>query len=79
VSDKPELEVSLKHVPECDPEFLPAVMWNRAYRKLAAETAGSAPLAIGLARPGTILAPHSARPCRSARSPATHMCAAAWA
>ena len=57
VSDKPSLEVSLKHVPECDPDFVPAVMWNRAYRKLAAETAGSAPLAIGLSRPGSHRAP----------------------
>ena len=39
-----------------DPEFLPAVMWNRAYRKLAAETPGSAPLAIGLSRPGAYAA-----------------------
>ena len=47
----------MKHVPECDPDFVPAVMWNRAYRKLAAETAGSAPLAIGLSRPGSHRAP----------------------
>jgi hypothetical protein len=57
VSNTPTLAVSLKHVPECDPEFVPAVMWNRAYRKLAAETVGSAPLAIGMSRPGAASAP----------------------
>lgn len=62
ISDKPSLEVRLKHVPECDPDFVPAVMWNRAYRKLAAETAGSAPLAIGLSRPGSCLSLRTARP-----------------
>lgn len=79
MSDKPELEVSLKHVPECDPEFVPAVMWNRAYRKLAEETAGSAPLAIGLSRPGAILAPLCLSMQERAVAHATHTRVAAWA
>ena len=44
-------KVSPKFVPEIDPAFVPAVLWNREYRKLAAATADSAPLAIGLERP----------------------------
>ncbi|MDR1817786.1 MAG: hypothetical protein LBR07_06410, partial [Puniceicoccales bacterium] len=40
-----------KFIPEIDSGFVPAVLWNREYRKLAAETAGSAPLTITLARP----------------------------
>ena len=45
------IKVSPKFVPEIDPAFVPAVLWNREYRKLAAATADSAPLAIGLERP----------------------------
>ncbi len=45
------IKTSPKFVPEIDPAFVPAVLWNREYRKLAAATPDSAPLAIGLARP----------------------------
>ena len=72
-SSGPSLDVSLKHVPEADPDFMPAVLWNRAYRKLAAETSGSAPLAIGLSRPGAPAPPFSPAPlwalCRWALCP----------
>lgn len=44
------ISVSPKFVPEIDPAFVPAVLWNREYRALAAKTSGAAPLAIGLAR-----------------------------
>ncbi len=44
------ISVSPKFVPEIDPAFVPAILWNREYRKLAEKTAGSAPLAIGLSR-----------------------------
>ena len=38
----------LKLTPVLDPDFLPAVKWNAAYRALAAKTAGSAEFTIGL-------------------------------
>ena len=45
------IKVSPKFVPEIDPAFVPAVLWNKEYRKLAAATADAAPLALGLERP----------------------------
>src|SRR4030042_1676891 len=39
-----------KIVPPLHPEFIPAVLWNRAYRDAAAADGGSVPLAIGLER-----------------------------
>lgn len=38
------------NVPELDPEFVPAVQWNRAYRALVAETAGARTLDLALVR-----------------------------
>ena len=38
----------LKMTPVLDPDFLPAVKWNEAYRTLAAKTAGSAKFTIAL-------------------------------
>eukprot|EP01052_Picozoa_sp_SAG31_P026138 SAG31_NODE_2347_length_5900_cov_11.937425_1_plen_203_part_00 len=40
-----------KHVPEIDPGFVSAKLWNQMYVKTAEGTPGSAPLAIGLQRP----------------------------
>lgn len=37
-------------VPELDPDFLPAVLWNRAYRSLAEKTAGGRSLDLALVR-----------------------------
>ncbi len=37
--------------PVLDPEFVPAVLWNRTYRKRCADDPGSTDLAIGLSRP----------------------------
>lgn len=37
-------------VPELDPGFVPAVLWNRAYRALASETTGARTLDLALAR-----------------------------
>ena len=39
-----------KIAPPLHPEFIPAVLWNRAYRDAAAADGGSVPLAIGLER-----------------------------
>lgn len=38
------------HIPVLDPEFLPAVLWNKAYRELAKESAGTRTLDLALAR-----------------------------
>ena len=41
--------------PKLDPEFVPAVLWNRAYRKQVDSDEGSEPLGIALSRPdGTV-------------------------
>lgn len=53
--------VSPKHVPGIDAAFVPAVLWNRAYRELCARTRGAAPLTLSLARPdGTASSFHTA-------------------
>lgn len=46
-----QLPVTPKHIPEIDPQFLPAVLWNRAYRALCAQTSGAAPITLALTRP----------------------------
>src|SRR5947207_12957814 len=43
------IPISPKFRPSLDPEFIPASLWNRAYRA-AAEEAGAQPLAIALER-----------------------------
>src|ERR1035441_849862 len=43
------IQVSPKFRPVLDPEFLPASLWNRAYRALV-QTAGAMPLALALER-----------------------------
>ena len=45
-----EVKVDCLYKPELDPEFVPAVLWNREYRKLVAATAGSLKIAITLER-----------------------------
>jgi predicted NBD/HSP70 family sugar kinase len=44
------LAVSPKLRPVLDPEFLPAVLWNRAYRGLVARDPGARPFALALIR-----------------------------
>ncbi len=46
-----KLTVAPKHIPEIDAQFLPAVLWNRAYRTLCAQTPGAAPITLALTRP----------------------------
>ena len=42
-------------VPELDPAFMPAVLWNRAYRKAAADSGKAVDIVIALYRPnGTV-------------------------
>ena len=43
------MNVTYKIKPELDPDFVPAIMWNRAYKKLVAENE-SIPLLIALTR-----------------------------
>ncbi len=44
------LSVDLKHLPALDPNFLPAAAWNRAYRKLVAESGGGEEIILSLER-----------------------------
>lgn len=40
--------------PKLDPDFIPAVLWNREYRKAVAQTANSRPVRIAISRPDGI-------------------------
>lgn len=42
------LDLELKHWPILDPDFVPAVSWNQAYRRLVRSNVRSRPLAIAL-------------------------------
>ncbi|HTX53598.1 MAG TPA: hypothetical protein VMD08_09305 [Candidatus Baltobacteraceae bacterium] len=42
--------IRLKIIPALDPEFLPAVLWNRAYRDLVAHDFGARPFVVALIR-----------------------------
>ena len=55
------LNVQPKIRPALDPDFLPAVLWNRAYRALVAEDRGSRPLALVLVRPDGGTSVHESR------------------
>lgn len=41
---------TMKHRPPLDPDFVPAVLWNRSYAAKVKQTSGSKPLAISLQR-----------------------------
>lgn len=43
-------QISMKTAPELDPEFVPAVLWNREYRKLVKASGSPRPLAICVRR-----------------------------
>ncbi len=45
-----EIKVSCKILPELDPEFVPAALWNREFRRIAAEAADAIDAAITLER-----------------------------
>ncbi len=50
-----KITVSPKIRPELDPEFLPAVLWNKEYRKLVAASPAKVEITIALYRPnGTV-------------------------
>jgi predicted NBD/HSP70 family sugar kinase len=60
------LSIAPKHIPEIDPGFIPAVLWDNAYRELCTRTPEAAPLTLALARPDgtasifrTVSLPHS--------------------
>ena len=49
------MTITPKITPALDPNFVPAVLWNRAYRDLAEKSEGAHPLSIALERPdGTV-------------------------
>jgi predicted NBD/HSP70 family sugar kinase len=47
-----DMNVSLKRIPALDPDFLPAVLWNREFRKLAAADPQKINLKLALCRLG---------------------------
>ncbi|MGE4563370.1 MAG: ROK family protein [Victivallaceae bacterium] len=62
-----KITVSPKIRPELDPEFLPAVLWNKEYRKLVAASPAKVAITIALYRPNgtvstleTAILPHDA-------------------
>lgn len=47
--------ISIKHIPVLDSDFMPAVLWNREYRRLAKENGQAEDIKIAIFRPdGTI-------------------------
>jgi len=44
------MQIDLKMKPEMDPEFIPAILWNRAYEKEAQETVDGERVLLGLLR-----------------------------
>jgi len=56
-----ELEVTPRVRPVLDPGFLPAVLWNRAYRRLVEESGGGVPFAVALQRPDGVCFHHQTR------------------
>lgn len=54
------LNIQPKHVPVLDPGFVPAALWNRAYREKAAQTAGSGELHLALTRSDGTVFRHAA-------------------
>ena len=62
-----QITVSPKIRPELDPEFMPAVLWNKEYRKLVASSPAKVEITIALYRPNgtvstleTAILPHDA-------------------
>jgi predicted NBD/HSP70 family sugar kinase len=45
------MEINLKIKPELDPDFIPAALWNRAYKKTVKESGASVEVSIALVRP----------------------------
>ncbi|MDR2673423.1 MAG: ROK family protein [Opitutaceae bacterium] len=58
---QPILPVHPKHQPELDPGFLPAALWNRAYRGLVASDRASRPVILALAGENGSLSTHHDR------------------
>ena len=56
-----QLDIRVRHRPEVDPTFLPAVLWNRAYAAAVRATRGSVPLGIALSRQDGTVFRHQAR------------------
>jgi predicted NBD/HSP70 family sugar kinase len=55
------LDVQPRHVPEIDPGFLPAVLWNRAYAAAVRASRGGSPLGLALVRQDGTVFRHAVR------------------
>jgi predicted NBD/HSP70 family sugar kinase len=65
-------KVSPAFRPELDPEFLPAVLWNRVYRKLVADDSGNRPFALALVRADGTASVHHDRVLSAAHPASAH-------
>jgi predicted NBD/HSP70 family sugar kinase len=55
------LVIDPKHRPVLDPDFVPAILWNRAYEAWAEVDPGSTPLVIAITRPDGTVFRHETR------------------
>jgi predicted NBD/HSP70 family sugar kinase len=55
------LDIHPRHLPEIDPGFLPAVLWNRAYAAAVRASRGGAPLGLALVRQDGTVFRHASR------------------
>lgn len=55
------LPVTVRHTPTLDPDFVPAVLWNRAFQAKAEAAGGGTPVAIALQRPDGITSVYETR------------------
>ncbi len=55
------LDVSVRHRPEVDPQFLPAALWNRAYAGAVRGSRGGVPLGLALKRQDGTVFVHETR------------------
>jgi len=55
------LKLEPKIRPSLDPDFQPAVLWNRSFRALVAKDSGARPLALALVRPDGTVFRHDTR------------------
>ena len=60
------INVEAKIRPELDPSYIPAVLWNREYRKLAGKSGQAIPVTFAFKRPNgtvsvfkTVMLPHT--------------------
>ena len=54
-----DLKIQPASAPELDPEFVPALLWNRAYQDLVAKSGREQPLLLALDRGDGVVSIHT--------------------